>query len=215
MSCSKAPGGYGPAPPRRAPCLAPGQRHLGDPAAMPLGLVVPQVQGPRPALDRGVVGQLQLLVGAAQVLEQRGVVDGDGRLPGQHRGEGQPLGVGLRRRATEALQHALDPALGHERDGMVGYETLRDQPALGGPLTGAWARSGTKSGMPTRTTRPDNPSGSLASRPRASKGIPGAPTNSRRPPPRRRSGCRPRRLPTGRSPPPPPGRGPDPGRGCW
>ena len=61
---------------------------------MSFGLVVAQLQGLRPAFDGPVIGQEQVVVETLQVVEQAGVVDGDGGLPGQGLQEVQPL-VGL------------------------------------------------------------------------------------------------------------------------
>lgn len=63
----------------------PGQAecHLRDPSTVPFGLMVAQFHRPRPPLDGRVVGKGQFQIGAMQVLERPGAVDGNGRLPGE------------------------------------------------------------------------------------------------------------------------------------
>ena len=57
--------------------------HVGDAPRVPLGLAVPELEGLRPAFDRGLVGLGELGVGQPQPFEEARVVQGHRRLAGQ------------------------------------------------------------------------------------------------------------------------------------
>ena len=100
------------------------ERQVRNAAAVALGLPVPQVQGPGPALYRFVVGERQVHVGALQLIEERGVVYGYGGLSGQGLEEVHPVPVALLEAAAEDLEDPLYSPLGDERGGVIGDEPL-------------------------------------------------------------------------------------------
>ena len=121
-----------------------GPRHLHrllhHPARVVLGLQVPQLQRVRPALQGGVNGEGQLPVRVLQVVEQAGVVNGDGRLVDHRVQEGKPLLVRQEGAAAVELQHALDLPLGDQRHPEIGLEALRLQVRQAGAQVAVAAR---------------------------------------------------------------------------
>ncbi len=101
---------------------------VGDALGVSLGLAPGGLEGARPALDGGVVRQGQLHVGALQVLEERGAVDGDAGGARQGGEELEPVIGGLQHGAVVDLENALHLSLGDERDGVVAGEVLTRQP---------------------------------------------------------------------------------------
>ena len=72
-----------------------------------------QVQGVGPALDGGIIGQAEFGIGALQALEQRGIFDCNGGLPGQGVQEIEPFFIGVKGVPVEHFQYTLNLALGN------------------------------------------------------------------------------------------------------
>ncbi len=101
-------------------------RHLGDPPAMPFGLLIAEIQGMRPALDRGVVGEGQLGIRPAQPFVEADIFHRNGRLAREQFQEVGPLLIDHERGTMEDLEDPLHLALGQQRDRVVS-----DKPFLG------------------------------------------------------------------------------------
>jgi len=109
---------------RQAESVRKFHRHIRYPLSVAFGFLIAQVQGPRPAFYRSIVGPAELEVGALQALEQGGVVYRDRRLPGQGIEEIQPFDAGLERRAVKYPEDSLDLALGDQGYAEVAGEVL-------------------------------------------------------------------------------------------
>ena len=118
-----------------AGCPGQGQGRFGDAQGVAFGLVIPQVQGARPAHDGIVVGHCQADVGALQAFEHLGVVDGDGGLAG----EGSPGNSANRRWGISGARWNSSSTpftcpFGHQRHGKIGNKLLTAHPQPVGHL---------------------------------------------------------------------------------
>ncbi len=98
--------------------------HFGHAQGMAFCFPVAQVECMRPAFDRGIIGMLDLEIASLQMLEQRGVVDGDGGLTRQRLQEIDPFRIGQQRHPVENLEHALDFSLGDQRYAIIADEVF-------------------------------------------------------------------------------------------
>ena len=104
--------------------LGEGEGHLGDALGVAFGFFIAQFEGVRPALEGGVVGELEFAVRALQVVEEGGVVDGDGGLGGEGVEQVEPIWGGGEGGAVVDFEDALDLVFGDEGDGGVGDEAF-------------------------------------------------------------------------------------------